>query len=245
MTYGDPARVRTRRLVAFASAAILLASCKGGSTRVSAGTTTVPTTAAPTTVPPTTDPAKAAKAQAAVVQATDFPPGWGTQPEDAGLNIETVWRDITTCSGVQQAAPDLALATSPTYLQGLATQVRSSVEYTTPAAASAYASVLTGPNFTKCATDAFAADVNRSKPEGSTAGPVTVTPRDYQQYGQKTLAWRINAIVDLGGLQVPLYQDYIVIFNGGTVIRLFFLNPGAEFPQNLEKSLVQDVVSRA
>jgi hypothetical protein len=235
-------RATTYRWLAALCAGLLLVSCKGGS---SGGGRGGPGAPPGPPAPPTTDAAKAARAQAAVLQMGDFPPGWGTQPPDAGLNIETVWQDITHCVGIQDPGPTTVLATSPTYLQGLATQARSTVEYTTDASAAAAASGLSGPNFTRCATDAFKADVERSKPEGSTAGAATVTARDYQQYGQKTLAWRINATVNLQDLQVPLFQDFIVVFNGGTVIRLFFLNPGSEFPQNLEKSLVEKVVSRA
>jgi hypothetical protein len=223
--------------------ALLLVSCKGGSGATGATTTLAnrPTSSAP----PTTDAAKAAKAQAAVLQKDDFPPGWGTQPPDAGLNIEMVWQELTGCLGVQNVSRPAALATSPTYLQGLATQARATVEYTTEPSASAVATALGSSRFDRCANDAFKADVERSKPEGSTAGAVQVAPRDYTQYGQKTLAWRINATVNLSDLQVPLFQDFVVIFNGGTVIRLFFLNPGAEFPQNLERSLVEKVVARA
>ena len=241
-TRGRAARRRTWGGVL--AVALLLVSCKGGSGANAGGTSTSP--GRPTsTAPPTTDAAKAAKAQAAVLQKDDFPPGWGTQPPDAGLNIEMVWQELTACVGVQNVRPPVAAATSPTYLQGIATQARATVEYTTEPSASAVATALGSSKFDRCANDAFKADVERSKPEGSTAGPVQVAPRDYTQYGQKTLAWRINASVNLSDLQVPLFQDFLVIFNGGTVIRLFFLNPGAEFPQNLERSLVEKVVARA
>jgi hypothetical protein len=207
------------------------------------------TTTAPAATPSSTggggsDPAKLAKAKAAVLQMSDFPPGWSTHDPQEGLNIEMVWEELTRCVGGQAPAP-LAKATSETYLMGLATQARSTVEYTTEAAAAASAAALAGPKFQGCAADAFKADVERSKPEGSTAGSVQVAPRDFPPLGQRTLAWRINATVNLDDLQVPLFQDFLVIFNGGTVIRLFFLNPGSEFPQMLERTLVEKVVSRA
>ncbi len=236
--------------------AVLAVSCggdgNGGGQRAGGGTTTTAAAGTSTTAGAPlaanesgTDPAKVAKAKAAGLQSSDFPPGWGTQPEDAGLYIDKVWEELTTCVGAPRSAPPAARATSPTYLMGLATQARSTVEYTTEAAATAAGNALSGPKFEGCASDAFKADVERSKPEGSTAGTVQVTPRDFGQFGQKTLSWRINASVNLQDLQVPLYQDFLVIFNGGTVIRLFFLNPGSEFPQNLERTLIDKVVSRA
>jgi hypothetical protein len=242
---------------------LLLAACKSGNTGVHAGNTTSaptsgpPATGLPTTAPPTTDAALAAKARAAVMQAGDFPAGWSTQPPGEGLNIDQVWQDLTQCLGVKSAAP-VAAATSPSFLQGLATQARSTVEYASPSAAADVAAALTssttttgggagasGSTFDRCATAAFTADLNRSKPEGSTPGTVTVAPRDYPQEGQKTFAWRINATVNLQDLQVPLFQDFLVVFNGNAVMRFFFLNPGSDFPQNLERSLVEKVVARA
>jgi hypothetical protein len=49
----------------------------------------------------------------------------------------------------------------------------------------------------------------------------------------------------MDALKVPLFQDFSVVVNKGTVIRMLFLNPGSEFPADLEKSLVDKVVSRA
>src|SRR5439155_6339046 len=112
-----------------------------------AGGTTTP----PTTAPPTTDAAKAAKAKAAVFQQADFPPGFAPQPEGEGLDLEIIWRDITRCLGVENAAPSEGSATSPTYLRGLATQAQSTVEYTAISGAETVATALAGPKFQGCA----------------------------------------------------------------------------------------------
>src|SRR5206468_3982163 len=102
-----------------------------------------------------------------------------------------------------------------------------------------------GPKFNECATTAFAADADRSKPEGATPGPVTVSPLEVTPRGQRTLAYRIELQMNLQDLPVPISQDFLIVFNGGTVIRLLFLNPGGPFPQNLENTLVDSVVGRA
>lgn len=243
-------RVTMRRLggVVFAVVAALAGTACGGGGKGSdstGATTTAPPATVTSTAPTTTDPAKVAKAAAAVLQPGDFPAGWTAQPpDDPGLGIDAVWQDLVKCLQLPQA-PSVGAATSPTFLRPLATQARSTVEYSATPPAGEVPLALAGPAFPRCATDAFTADVNRSKPEGSTPGPVQVAPRDYQQYGQKTLAWRINASVNLQDLQVPLFQDYIVVFNGTTVIRFFFLNTGSAFPQDLEKTLVEKVVGRA
>ena len=209
------------------------------------GTATTAVSVAPSVTDTGTDPVKLSKAKAAVLQPSDFPPGWTTQPEDAGLNIETVWQDLLRCLAAPASGSPAARALSPTFVIAPATQARSTVEYTTESSATAAAAALAGPASQRCATDAFHADVERSKPEGSTAAAVEVTPRDYAHFGDKTLAWRINGTVNMAGLAVRLVQDFIVVFKGDTVVRLFFLNTGGEFPQNLQQTLVERVVGRA
>jgi hypothetical protein len=259
----SPAASRRRRRTLLPSGAVVLAlwaaGCSGGTTTVTA--TTVPSpkgssstapaaTAPPATAPPATvDPLLVAKAAAAVFQPADFPLTYKPQPADPqnGLHLEAIWQNLTHCMGVQDSAPPPAVATSPTFLQGLATQAMATVEYTTPSAAAAIAVALGGPMFQTCATDTFAANAKSSAPQGATPGPATVTPLTAAPTvpaGQKMFAYRINVTQNLTDLQVKLFQDCLVVINGGTVIRMLFLNPGSPFPPDLEQSLVQKVVSR-
>jgi len=241
---------RTRTFLFVLVIALLGAACGGGGDEAGTGTTIAPAPqpAAPSTTIAATNPAIAAKATAATLQKADFPPGFEPQVEEPGqgLQIEQLWADLTRCLGVDTGAPPAGKATSPTFLRGLATQGRSTVEYTTESGAAAIATALAGPKAQACLDQTFAADLNRSKPEGSTPGPVKVTARTVTApNGQTTMAWRINASVNLGDLVVPLFSDFQVTVSGGTVIRMLFLNPGAEFPQDLEKSLVDKVHTRA
>ena len=143
-------------------------------------TSTPPTSTPATSTSPATDPALAAKAKAAVLQPADFPSGWKPVPEEegGGLNIERLWAELTRCLGVDTAGQRTAVATSPTFLRGLATQARSTVEFTSPAAAAAVTAALDGPKFQGCAKEAFEADVMRRAPEGGVPGPVAVAPLD-------------------------------------------------------------------
>jgi hypothetical protein len=244
---------RRRAVLSLVVVALVAGGCGGGGGKDKAvGTTT--TTVAPepgtsilTTTTLGTDRVLAAKAVAANLQKADFPAGFEPQPDETGqgLGIDQVWLDVTRCLGVERTAAPAGTATSPTFKKGLATQGRSTVEYTTEPAASAVATALTGPKSVDCLTQAFAADVDRSKPEGAKPGPVKVATREVTVAGQRVLSWRINASVNLAELVVPLFQDFTVMFNKGTMIRLFFLNPGSEFPQDLEKTLVDAVVARA
>ena len=197
--------------------------------------------------PPTTDPQLAAKAQAAVLQRTDFPPGFEPQPEEEGqgLALEKVWGELTRCLGVADAARGTGMATSPTFLRGLATQARATVEYAPESSSTALSAALAGPKFQSCAKEAFGADVKRSAPEGAVPGPVTLAALDVPPVTPKTFTSRINVTLDLEGLKVPLFQDFLVIFDEGAVIRMLFLNPGSEFPPDLERSLVEKVIARA
>lgn len=230
------------------------AGCSGGTTTVTATTVPSPkgsiaTTPATTAPPATVDPLLVAKAAAAVFQPADFPFSYKAQPDDPqnGLHLETIWQNLTRCLGVQDSAPPPAVATSPTFLQGLATQAMATVEYTTASSAAAIAAALAGPMFQTCATDTFAANAKASAPQGATPGPATVTPltpAPTVPAGQKLFAYRINVTQNLTDLQVKLFQDCLVVINGATVIRMLFLNPGSPFPPDLEQLLVQKVVSR-
>ena len=184
-------------------------------------------------------------AKAAVLQATDLPAGWREQDPDGGLFIEATWQDLTRCLGVESTGQPLGIATSPTYVRGLATQARSTVEYVPEQRAQAIAAALAGPEYKECATKAFAADAKRSAPEGGVPGPVEVTPLDVPALGKVTSASRINVTMNLEELKVPIFQDFLVVFDGELVTRLMFLNPGGPFPPELERSLAEKVVARA
>jgi hypothetical protein len=231
------------RAVPVLVSALLLAGCGDGGTTTATeeapGTPVAAAGAAPASPEST-------KAAAATLQPGDFPAGFQPQPEEPGqgLSIERVWEELTRCLGVDAAAGRTGIATSPTFLRGLATQGRATVEYTSEATAGAVAAALAGPRFQSCATNAFNADVKRSAPEGGVPGPVTVTPAVAPPVAQRISAIRITVTINLDELKVPLFQDFLVAFERGALIRFFFLNPGSEFPQDLERSLMQQVISR-
>lgn len=231
--------------------ALSATACSGGGKGTASPTTTStvvdgpgPTT--PTTTPGT-DPVLVAKAKAAVLQPGDFPAGYEAQPEEPGqgLGIDTLWSELTRCLGVESTATPAGRATSPTFKKGLATQGRATVEYTAEPTATAISAALTGPRAQDCLNQAFAADVDRSKPEGATPGAVKVAPSNVTLAGRKVLAWRVNASVNLQDLVVPLFQDFVVSVNKGTIVRMVFLQPGSEFPPDLEHTLEEAVVSRS
>lgn len=253
-----------RAVAALAASALLAAACGDengeeaapsttSSTAPASTTTTVATTTVATTVPTTstpaaaTDPALAARAEAAVLRAGDFPPDagrWEAEPPEQGVDLEIVWRDIVQCLAVDPGPP-LASATSPTFRRDLATQARSTVEHRSEQSARMLADALAGSRYPECARAAFAADAERSKPEGATPGPVQVSPLPVPQRGQRTVASRVTLTMNLDDLQVPIFQDLMVVFDAGKVIRLLFLNPGGAFPENLRASLTDKVLARA
>jgi hypothetical protein len=220
----------------------------GGTVQADGTSTTASGPAPTTTTTPPPERPLTGRARAAVLQPGDFPDGWKAVPESdgGGLSIETVWDELTRCMGVDDAAQREAIASSPTFSRGLATQARSTVEYTSQSSATAMAAALDGPKFAGCAKDAFNADAKRSAPEGATPGPAAVAPLPVTTPpGPKTYSYRINVTMNLGELQIPLFQDFLVVFNKGTVVRMLFLNPGSDFPPDLERSLVADVLARA
>lgn len=229
--------------------ALLGAGCGGGTTNSAkkASPGSVPTTAVPSTTAPATSGPQAAKAAAAVLKPADFPYGWTPQPPDptGGLQIQRLWQNVSHCLNVDNTSPKPSTATSPTFTRGLATSAVSTVEYTTPSSAAAIAGALGGPMWQGCLTGAFNANAQLSHPQGAVPGPATVTIMPAPQLGDKAFAYRVNVTMDLSGLQIKLFHDFAVVFKGGSVIRMWFLNPGSAFPPDLEQTLLQDVVGRA
>ena len=237
--------------VLFALALVAGGCSSGGGAGNQAGVSPVVSAGTPETTtaftPTTSAAAMVAKAQAAVLQTSDFPPGFKPQPDapGEGLDLERLWGELTGCLGVSNTAKGTAVATSPTFLRGLATQARATVEYVTDSTATAAAAALGGQKYQSCAKEAFGADVKRSAPAGAVPGPLAVASLDTPPVAARTFTSRITVTLDLEGLKVPLFQDFVVVFDRGAVIRMLFLNPGSEFPQDLERSLIEKVVARA
>ena len=227
--------------------ALVTVGCGSAGGAKQAGVSPIPAPPDTAASAPTTSPAAMiSKAQAAVLQPSDFPPGFQPQPDapGEGLGIEQLWAELTGCLGVANTAKGTAAATSPTFLRSLATQARATVEYAPEPAAAALAAAMGGQKFQACAKESFGADVKRSAPDGAVPGPVAIAPLAAPPVGSKTFTYRVNVTLDLEGLKVPLFQDFIVILERGAVIRMLFLNPGSEFPPDLERSLVEKVVAR-
>jgi hypothetical protein len=227
--------------------ALVAGGCSsGGGAGDQAGVGPAVSAAVPTTIaaPPTTS--LVAKAQTAVLQPTDFPPGFQPQADapGEGLDLERLWNELIECLAVASPAKGSGLATSPTFLRGLATQARATVEYAPDSMAAATATALAGPKFQSCAKEAFGADVKRSAPEGAVPGPVAIASVAPPPVASKTFTYRVTVTLDLEGLKVPLFQDFVVVIDRGAVIRMLFLNPGSEFPPDLERSLIEKVVAR-
>lgn len=242
----------SRALATLSVSAVILASCGGGGSTTVAGdsstttpgaeeTTTTKLSAAPSATG--TDPAQDAKAKAAGLQAADFPAGWEEQPPEEGLYLDLLWGDITKCLNVGTGKPT-GVATSPTFLRDLATQARSTVEYTDAATAQGLEAAVKGDKYQQCLEDGFTADSKRSAPPGGTPGPVAVTTRQVDQLGKRIYANRMTMSMNLGEMQVPITQDLLVAFDQGKIVRLSFLNPGGEFPPELAKTLTGNVIGR-
>ena len=269
---GGPMHRRMILVLALLFAACGGAKTSSTTTTTVAPTTVAPTTTVPvsTTVSPQTIKAQKANLQIEDFpdgwKATEDEPG-------SGLDIDRLWSEISQCLGITgpdnrppRAVPD-PTAKSPTFLRGLATQARSRVSYTS--SGSVVTAALASPKAQDCMNAAFTGDTKRSAPQGAVPGPVTVksaapTPTltakgigggsTYKVTVTLTLGdtpetapsgQKAQGPVDASGtLKIPLFHDYYVLVTPTSVVQLWFLNPGSDFPPDLERSLVDKVLSR-
>jgi hypothetical protein len=236
---------------------LLVGACEGGggsdstTTSIPSSTTSPSTTASSSSTSAATstsvapqDPARAEKAKAAVLQPNDFPTGWAPKPEDERLDHETTWRELTRCLGEEDSGQGLAVAVSPTFGRGPATQVTSAVEYLPGPTAQALAAAFGGPKMTECAKAAFTADVKRNAPPDATVGPVEVAPFNFALLGQATSSTRATTTIDLG-FPIRVTQDFVIVFEAESVSRVSFLAAEGPFEADLQRVLVEKVVARA
>jgi hypothetical protein len=251
--------MQTRRiLVALMIAALVSGGCGDDDGDVATDSSTT-TTAADTT---TTSEAAAgkgasatgaqgAKAKAAVVQLSDLPAsGWREQAPEDTPDHETTWQALATCLGIGDLKQDeTGSATSPTYVTGLAQQVTSTVAYVPVGRAGEIAAAFASDKFEGCAKTAIADDVARNAPEGAEVVSVDVVPLDLPRLGALTTSYRATGMLTIGpGIQITVYTDVVAVFSGPAISRLVFINggpAGAPFPDDLERSLVEKVVTRA
>ena len=188
-----------------------------------------------------------ARAEAAVLTLADLPAGWKAFAEADRPDHGPTFEALASCLGVQDPDQDaVGAAMSPTFVAGLATQVTSKVAYSpSPERAREVASAYTGDKFTGCAQQAFAGDVTRNAPPGATAKDVQVAPLEFPPLGDSTAAHRVTATIEIMGGSLPLFMDFVAVFEGEAVSRLVFLNPGSPFPAELQRSLTEKVVTRA
>lgn len=243
---------------------LVLVGCGGGededdtaseTTVTEASSTTAPddsSTTAPdstTTAPAGDEPAAAGTpeaAEAAVVAISDLPTGWAARPDAEALDVEPIWQDLLACGGVTDpSGGETARATSPTFLVDLGTQVTSTVMYfDSPERAAALAAALAGDEVLACAPDVFLAALVANNPPEFGFSDVAVAPLAFDGGGETTVAYRVTGTRSINDLTFPFFQDLVVAFDGESVSRLLFTNPGAPFAEELQRTLVETVVGR-
>ena len=182
------------------------------------------------------------RARAAVLTKADLPADFGEQTRAATPDHETTWQELLACLDQDPVAGRAALATAPTFLKGMGTQVTSTVEYKdTDATVAALAATFAGPAFVACAQKAYAADVPRNAPSGLRAGPVVVAPLEAQTLGQSTSAYRATAKV--GPVQIT--TDFVTVFKDRAIVRHVFISPFEPFPPDIRLAAVEKVAGRA
>lgn len=234
--------------------ALLLVACGDGGDDEGASDTTVAdvTTTAPddtTTAPEDDEPDDSgaqSDAEAALLVIGDLPSGWAAKPEAEELDLEPTWQDLLACGDITDPSEgEAASASSPTFLIGVGTQVTSTVAYyDSPERVTELAEALAREDILDCVGDAFLAGLERDNPPEFTFGDVTAAPLEFLGAGETSVGYRVTGTRNISAMSFELFQDFIVVFDGDSISRLFFTNPGEPFAEDLQRTLVETVTER-
>lgn len=196
------------------------------------------------------DPPDAAADQAAAEKANlnqgDFPSGWTSKPHEVLPGEDDLAKEVADCLGISPpTSRATAEARSPDFSSGLATQASSVITFVgSEDEAEEDAQVFASEKFAPCAEPGFAKQIQQVAPDGATVNDVKVAKATFPDTGDRTVAYRVTALIQVGEMPVPINIDLVRIFKDRAEVQLIFVNPGEPFPPDLARSLAGKVVGR-
>lgn len=187
-----------------------------------------------------------ATAEKANLNQADFPSGWTSTPHEALPGEDELAKEVADCLGISPpTSRAIAEARSPDFSSGLATQASSVITFVgSEDEAEEDAEAFASDKFAPCAEPAFAKQIQQVAPEGATVNDVKVAKSTFAETGDRTVAYRVTATIQVGEMPVPINIDLVRIFKDRAEVQLTFVNPGQPFPPDLARSLAGKVVGR-
>lgn len=187
-----------------------------------------------------------AAAEKANLQPADFPSGWSSKPQESRPGEDEIEQEVAACLGISPPATRAsAKARSLDFSSGLATQASSIITVVkSEKEALADAAAFASEKFPSCAEPGFTKQIQQVAPEGAVVNNVEVAGTDFPTFGDRTVAYRVTAALQVGEMPIPINIDLVRIFKDRFEVYLTFINPGEPFPPELMRSLAGKVAGR-
>lgn len=187
-----------------------------------------------------------AAAERANLKAADFPSGWSSRPHEMLPGEEEMEKEVAGCLGIPTSSSRAtATARSADFSSGLATQASSVITFvSSQEQAKEDAAALGSAKFPSCAQPGFAKQIEQVAPEGASVNDVRVSEATFPSFGDRTIAHRVTATIQVGEMPVPINIELVRIFKDRAEVYLTFVNPGEPFPPELARSLAGKVIGR-
>jgi hypothetical protein len=188
-----------------------------------------------------------AVAEEANLRLSDFPDEWRADPVPAGAEDATAASGRTFAACVGRPPPEegrTALAGSEDFSSRETRRVSSSAQMVESVeAAVADFEALRTDRALQCRKAQIDAEFLRQLPESA---PETLIERlDLPQFGDETVAFRVQAMSLAGGSAVRTYIDLVFVRKGRAQLSASFIDRNTPFPAELQRSLLQRMVGRA
>lgn len=228
-----------RRLVAAAVAGIvMLTACGGGGGGDTAEDDATGTTAA------LDDQARAREAN---LRLSDFPMEWKSSPLPADAEQVNARNNRALAACMGRPPPEelrTAIADSNDFSAADTRRVTSSVQLVrTEEIAREDFAALEGEKSLACHLTQIESEFRRQLPAANPQ--VSMDRFEVPQFGDETVAFRVDATSLAEGVQIRTFIDLVFIRKGRAELSVSFINRGTPFPTELRQSLLQRMVGRA
>lgn len=196
---------------------------------------------------PTTRPPAKELAERANLQIEDFPPEWRSNlvPPETVSAAEELARTVSAC--MNRPPPDElreTIAYSPDFSATDTRRASSSVAVLKEVGfAEADFVALRSDGALGCHKAQIDSEFRRQQP--GVPYETTIQRTDFPQFGDETVAFRINATTTADDREIRTVIDEVYVRKGRVVLAAFFLNRTAAFPADLQRTLVGRMVGRA